>query len=64
MVGALRVDIIDGPSDELAWRGMATAVIHSDTKRKGRFKIIDSVVKEMFSSFPKAKPRPPDRPRP
>ena len=52
MIVALRVDVLDPGSEELAWRGMATGVRANHRKQNER--AIVRVVKKMFKGFPKA----------
>ena len=50
-VGTLLLDLVDASSQQLVWRGMATAVVgHTMSQEK-----MDKTVGKMLSSFPRAK---------
>ena len=51
-VGALRLEVIDGPSRKPAIRAMATSVIAG--KREKFPKLIDKTVKKLLKQFPEA----------
>lgn len=50
--GTLMVDIVDGGTKQLAWRGLATKTLYPDTKPEKVEKVINKAVTDMFSRFP------------
>lgn len=50
--GALLVDILDGATKQLVWRGSAQAEVAAGATPRQRDERINEVVKEMFSHFP------------
>jgi len=49
-VGSLVIDLVDGRTNELVWRGVAEGVLGKDPQR--RAERIYKAVREMFSGFP------------
>lgn len=52
MIAALRIDVIDVPSGELAWRALATGV--RTPERKKNLKQLRKVLKNVLKQFPAA----------
>jgi len=52
MIGALRIDVVDVRSGELAWRALATGVRTPD--RKKNLKQLGKVLKSVLKQFPAA----------
>jgi hypothetical protein len=50
--GMLIVDIVDGKTNQLAWRGLATKTLYPDTKPAKIEKIINKAVSQMFYGYP------------
>jgi hypothetical protein len=49
------VDIVDGETKQLAWRGLATKSLFPDTKPEKVEKIINKAATQMFANFPPKK---------
>ncbi len=50
--GTLLVDIVDGGTKQLAWRGLASKALFPDTKPEKVEQIINKAVTQMFAKFP------------
>ena len=54
-MGAVQLNVIDGPSRNLAWRGLAANM--APETRESLAKLVDSIIKQMLKDFPKAAAR-------
>jgi hypothetical protein len=50
--GTLIVDVVDGPSNQLAWRGVVSGEIHEKRDAYERQQAIDRAVEEALKDFP------------
>ena len=55
--GTLLVDLLDGASEKLVWRGMATETFSMNPTPSKVNKKVDSVTKKMFRGFPPPPPK-------
>ena len=52
LVGTLVVDIADAKKNELAWRGMATKEVNTQSNPEKRDKSISNAMKKVFKNYP------------
>lgn len=54
-VGTIIIDIVDGSSNELVWRGIAQAEVHPQSSTDYRNQQIESAVRKILAQFPPKK---------